>query len=72
MKLARLFYSVSPEKWLDLPIAEGNTFANLMLQIRNQGFALDPSLNAYVKAESIVAAFQLEMDALPVAGMTKQ
>jgi len=72
MKLARLFYSVAPEKWFDFPIQEGNTFANFMLHVRSQGFCLDATLNAYVAAGDIKAAFQIETDTLPTAGMTKQ
>jgi len=70
MKLARLFYSLTPEKWIDFPIAEGNTFANFMLQVRTQGFCLDGTLNAYIPAAEIKCAFQLEAET--VTGMTKQ
>lgn len=70
MKLARVFYSLEPEKWIDVPIAEGNTFTNLMLQSRVQGFILDASVNAYLPFSMIAVAFQVETET--TTGMTRQ
>jgi hypothetical protein len=70
MKLARVFYALNPERWLDFPIAEGNSFANAVLQWRTQGFILDAALNAYVPFAEVKVAFQIETES--TQGMTKQ
>lgn len=69
MKYARVF--VEQGMAFDFPIMEGNTFANFMIQMRMQGFALDGVINAYVPANSVRYALQIEnIDG--TTGMTKQ
>ena len=72
-KYARIFFEThdGTKQCFDFPIAEGNTFVGLMMQIRMQGFAIDGTINAYVPNKRILYAFQIENE-LPTAGMTKQ
>lgn len=70
MKLARVFVSLDPPKWFDFPIQEGNTFANLMLNSRMQGFLLDGTINVYIPFAEIKNAFEVQTDT--TQGMTRQ
>ena len=56
---------------IDVPIDEGNTFVNCVMQMRLTGFALDGRINAYVPLDSIELAMQIDTDA-GTTGMTKQ
>lgn len=56
---------------LHFPIDEGNSFVNLIIQWRTQGFALDATVNTYVPVDEIKWACQVELTD-PVSGMTKQ
>lgn len=69
MKYARVF--VEQGLAFDFPIAEGNTFANFMLQVRMQGFVLDASINCFVPLSTVRYAVQIENIDV-TAGMTKQ
>lgn len=70
MKLARVFISLDPPKWFDFPIQEGNTFANLLMQSRMQGFMLDGTINVYVPFHEIKHAFEVSTET--TQGMTRQ
>lgn len=61
---------VDSNQIFDVPIDDGNSFANYMLQVRQQGFLLDGRINAYIPHDQIKYAFQVETVA--VQGMTKQ
>lgn len=69
-KLAR-FVIRDASMAVDIPIDEGNTFCNLILQCRQQNFVLDQRANAYLPMKSVHYAFQVETD-ISTAGMTKQ
>jgi hypothetical protein len=69
-KLARFVIRGSSMS-MDIPIDEGNTFCNLILQCRQQGFVLDQRANAYVPMGDVHYAFQIETD-IGTVGMTKQ
>jgi hypothetical protein len=56
---------------IDMPIQEGNSFVNAIMQMRVQGFAMDPQINAYVPIESVELAMEINLDA-GTQGMTKQ
>jgi hypothetical protein len=68
-KFARIQISDSNQIF-DFPIDDGNSFPNLMMQCRQQGFLLDGRVNAYVPHNQIKYAFQIETEI--VSGMTKQ
>lgn len=61
---------VDSNQIFDVPIDDGNSFVNFMLQVRQQGFLIDAKINAYIPHDQIKYAFQIEMTA--VQGMTKQ
>jgi hypothetical protein len=56
---------------IDVPLDEGNTFPNLIMFARLQGFVLDPRLNVFLPIDSVKYAIQIEMDS-GVQDMTKQ
>jgi hypothetical protein len=56
---ARVF--VAGGKWFDFPIGDGNTFANWMMVVRQQEFALDGTINCYVPLANIQYAFGVEL-----------
>ena len=66
-KLARI-QIIDSIQLFDCPIDDGNTFANFMLQVRQQGFYLNNAV--YVPHDQIKYAFQIETEI--VQGMTKQ
>jgi hypothetical protein len=71
-KYARLYIECEDgaRQFIDVPISEGNTFPNLMMQIRMQGYYLDGQINVYVPLDQIKMAFQIEQAS--TAGMTRQ
>jgi hypothetical protein len=56
---------------IDMPIQDGNSFANCIMQMRIQGFAMDTRINAYVPIESVELAMEIDLD-VGTSGMTKQ
>ena len=69
-KLAQFTIRDTNEKF-SIPIDDGNTFANLIIQIRMQGFVLDGRVNVYFPHDAIKYAIQIETE-IGTSGMTKQ
>ena len=72
MKLCRIILNdpVENRQTIDVPIADGNTFPNIIMQIRMQGFLLDGQMNVYVPLSQIKWAMQVETET--TQGMTRQ
>jgi hypothetical protein len=69
-KYARLVIKRSGQI-IDMPIVDGNSFVNCMMQMRMQGFAIDTTINAYVPIESVELAMEINLDS-GAQGMTRQ